>query len=121
MMSKKNKKSNSKDLNIKKIIANPYTIPPNLLNLLKEHSLGYILFTVDFNGNVAFNIHADNEILADGLKDKLATMLVSDREAREAVMSELMAQNLMNQIREQQGFDDDNDDGDSENGDEPGC
>lgn len=79
---------------IKKIIASPYVIPPNILNILREHSLGYILFSVDYHGNVMLNTHADNSILLDGLKSKLSKMLMMEEGIKDAMMEEMVSNNL---------------------------
>ncbi len=70
---KKKKKVVSKDkgIDVGKVIASPYSLPPNLCNLLREHSLGFLLFSVDYNGNFQVNMNADNQILLRGLLQKI--------------------------------------------------
>ena len=67
---------------IKKIIASPYVLPPNILNILNEHTSAYLLFSLDFQGNLQLNVKADNQIVADGLKMNLLQMLIVDADMR---------------------------------------
>lgn len=94
----------------KKIIASPYVIPPQILNILKEHSLGFILFSVDYHGNVMLNTHADNDILLDGLKNKLSKMLMMEEGMKDAMLEDMISNNLDREFGEsppETGDDDD--------------
>lgn len=49
----------------------PYEIPPNLIEILKEHSTGFILLTVDHNGHLGYYVNVDNQVLMRGMLEEL--------------------------------------------------
>ena len=49
----------------------PYEIPPHLIEILKEHSTGFILLTVDHNGHLGYYVNVDNQVLMRGMLEEL--------------------------------------------------
>lgn len=84
----------NKDL--KKILTNrkPYEIPPNLIQILNEHSCGFILATLDHNGNFNFAAKHDNEIIGEAMEKRLLDYLTIRQEA----MDEIKRYQMMSQM-----------------------
>lgn len=81
------------DKQVKKIIqnTNPYELPPNIINLLNEHSCGFVLATLDHNGNFNFTCKHDNEIVGQATELRLLKML----EIRQEIMENHTEQNIL--------------------------
>ena len=62
---------------VKKIVtnSNPYELPPNIIQILNEHSCGFVLATLDHNGNFNFTCKHDNEIIGQATELRLLKML----------------------------------------------
>lgn len=71
-MSRKPKKNVPKEPVVRRT---PYQIPANIKEILKEHSAGYILVTIDYDGNYNFDQHFDNNIIAEAIELKTLKIL----------------------------------------------
>lgn len=65
-------------------INNPYELPPNIGRILNEHSCGFVLMTIDHNGNTNFMCKHDNEIIGEALERKLLDILTIRQEILQA-------------------------------------
>lgn len=54
---------------------NPYQIPPGIINQLKEHSTGFILITLDHEGNYNYNCCFDNNTISEAVELKTLKIL----------------------------------------------
>lgn len=97
MMSKNNKKKDGEKPIVPKTILSPYVIPSQILEILKEHSVAYLLCSVDYQGNVSFNISADNEVMSEGLKTRLLRFLLADQEVQQEMVYETLANNYQSE------------------------
>lgn len=66
-------------LNFDKLLAKvskkPYQLPKHILNMLKEHTTGYILITLNNHGDLNYDEHFDNQLVGEAIENKTLQIL----------------------------------------------